>query len=52
MVADPELRLTQELMLGIGGWRLLRPLASSRRSAISTRGTPPSPCWNAPALHA
>ncbi len=28
----PELRLKQELLLGIGGWRLLRRLASSRMS--------------------
>ena len=29
-----ELRLKQELLLGIGGWRLLAPLASSRKSVI------------------
>ena len=30
----PELRLQQEMLLGIGGWRLLRALGISRRSAI------------------
>ena len=42
----PELRLLQEIILGIGGWRLLRPSGCSPRSVSSTKGTPPSPCWN------
>ena len=29
-----ELRLEQELVLGIGGWRLLRAIVSNRKSAI------------------
>ena len=32
--AGPELRLRQEILLGIGGWRLLESFASSWRSAI------------------
>ena len=37
----PELRLKQELVLGIGGWRLLRALGLRRRCVISTKGTRP-----------
>jgi len=41
------LRLKQELLLGIGGWRLLRALGCNRRSATD-EGTRRSPSWNVP----
>jgi starch phosphorylase len=34
MAVVPELRLQQELVLGIGGWRLLEALGLSPRYAI------------------
>ena len=45
----PELRLKQEMVLGIGGWRLLAPSDCDPRSAISTRVTRRSRCWSEPA---
>jgi glucan phosphorylase len=33
-----EVRLLQEIILGVGGWRLSRRSGSGSRSAISTRG--------------
>ena len=52
----PELRLQQELVLGIGGWRLLaraRPRAGGVPPERGPRGvcgagTRPQPAWNAP----
>ena len=47
---DAEMRLKQEIVLGIGGWRLLRALVSRLRYATSTKVTQLSPCSNEPAL--
>ncbi len=46
----PELRLKQELLLGIGGWRLLRAWATGPKSATLTKDTRLSPSWNAPGI--
>ena len=43
----PEERLSQELLLGIGGMRALEALGVSPTCATSTRGTRSSPVWNA-----
>ena len=45
----PELRLAQEMLLGMGGWRLLEKLGCRYRSATSTRGTRPLRSWTGPA---
>ena len=41
---DAEMRLKQEIVLGIGGWRLLRAWGCSLRSAISMKVMRPLPC--------
>ena len=43
---EPETRLLQEIVLGVGGWRLLRKLGFRRKSVISTKDTQPWPCLN------
>ena len=49
----PELRLKQELLLGIGGWRLLRALGiqpevchlNEGHAAFAVHGTRPATSW-------
>ena len=41
-----EMRLLQEIVLGIGGWRAIEAVEPESRSAISTKGMRPSRCSN------
>ena len=43
---DAEMRLKQEIVLGIGGWRLLRALGFGRMFVISTKAMQRLPCLN------
>jgi len=46
----PELRLKQELMLGIGGWRLLRALGIQPDVFHLMIDMRLLPCWSVPAF--